>query len=156
MLGTLTHYEIDQVLKRQTFGRIGCSVEGRTYIVPIAYAYDGEYLYGHSSEGMKIRMMRQNSKVCFEVDTMENLTNWECVIIQGEFQELIGEPGRQAMKFFVEQLRPHLLSSTSIPSHGLLHFHQKEQSEIKSVVFRIKINEMTGRFERQSGAKINR
>jgi uncharacterized protein len=149
MLGTLTNPEIDKILKTQTLGRLGCSFEGKTYIVPIAYAFDGKYLYGHSKEGMKINMMRQNPKVCFEVDTMQNLTNWKCVIIQGEFQELIGESGREAMKFFVEQLQPHLLSSTSIPSHGLLHFHQKEQSEIKSVVFRIKINEKTGRFERQ-------
>ncbi|MFT5167063.1 MAG: nitroimidazol reductase NimA-like FMN-containing flavoprotein [Saprospiraceae bacterium] len=148
MLGTLTNYEIDQILKSQTLGRIGCSAEGRTYIVPIAYAYDGEYLYGHSPEGMKIKMMRQNPKVCFEVDSMENLANWKSVIIQGEFQELIGEPGRQAMQFFVKQLQPHLLSSTSIPSQGMSHFHQTEQSELKSVVFRIQIHEKTGRFER--------
>lgn len=150
MLGELTQYEIDKMLKTQTLGRIGCSAEGKTYIVPIAYAYDGEYLYGHSQEGMKIKLMRQNPKVCFEVDAIENLANWKSVIIQGEFQELMGEAGRAAMQFFVDQLEPHLLSSTSIPSHGLSHFHQTEQSEIKSVIFRIKINERTGRFERKS------
>jgi len=149
MLGTLTLPEIDQLLKSQTVGRIGCCAEGKVYVAPITYVYDGKYLYGHSREGMKIQMMRKNPNVCFEVDTMQNLANWKSVIVQGEYQELMGEAARGVMQQFVKELKPHLLSSTSIPTHGLTNFHQKEQSEIKSVIFRIKVKEKTGRFERQ-------
>ena len=85
MLGELTSHEIDQLLKSQPIGRLGCYAKGKVYITPITYLYDGTYLYGHSREGLKIQMMRQNPKVCFEVDTMENLANWKSVIIQGEY-----------------------------------------------------------------------
>ena len=91
MLGNLTSHEIEQLLQSQILGRIGCHAEGKTFVVPIAFAYDGKYLYGHSKEGMKVDMMRRNPKVCFEVDKMENMANWQSVIVQGEYEELFGD-----------------------------------------------------------------
>ena len=61
----------------------------------------------------------------------------------------MGEMARAAMQQFVKVLKPHLLSSTAIPTHGLTKFHREEQSEIKSIIFRIKVLEKSGRFERQ-------
>ena len=45
MLGTLQSTQIEDVLKGQLVGRIGCSTEGEMYVVPISYAYDGKYIY---------------------------------------------------------------------------------------------------------------
>jgi uncharacterized protein len=42
MLGELTPEQINAVLVNEVVGRIGCFGEGRTYIVPIAYVFDGE------------------------------------------------------------------------------------------------------------------
>jgi hypothetical protein len=39
--------------------------------VPITYVFDGEAVYAHSADGLKIRMMRANPHVCFEVDQRE-------------------------------------------------------------------------------------
>ena len=66
-------------------GRIGCSANGLTYVVPISYAYDNRYIYAHSKEGMKIQMMRLNPMVCFEIDTMDDLENWQSVVVWGRF-----------------------------------------------------------------------
>jgi uncharacterized protein len=68
MLGELKPEQINAVLFNEVVGRIGCHGEGRTYIVPITYVFDGDAVYGHSAEGLKIRMMRANPNVCFEVD----------------------------------------------------------------------------------------
>jgi len=75
MIGDLDKYEIEKVLRQQIIGRLACHANDKTYIVPISYAYDGIYIYGHTYEGMKIRMMRENPKVCFEVEIMENMAN---------------------------------------------------------------------------------
>ena len=80
MFGSLDKQQIEQVLHHQLVGRIGCHDNGLTYVVPISYAYDGNFIYGHTSEGMKIRIMRKNPNVCFQVDEMENMGNWKSVI----------------------------------------------------------------------------
>ncbi len=149
MLGHLNTVDIEKVLLSQIIGRIGCYAKGQVYVVPITYAYDGNYIYGHSREGLKINSMRQHPKVCFEVDNMEDMANWQSVIIQGEYQELLGQKARAAMSFLLTKLAPLLTSETSMLGRGMQRFHHSEISTIKTVVFRIKILEKTGRFERK-------
>jgi uncharacterized protein len=88
MFGNLQSDQIEDVLKSQFVGRIGCSLNDETYIVPISYAYNGNYIYCHTKEGKKTTIMRRNPKVCFQVDEMKTMANWRSVIVQGEFQEL--------------------------------------------------------------------
>ena len=72
-------------LKAETIGRIGCYAYGRPYVVPITYAYDGVAVYAHSREGLKLRAMRSNPGVCFEVDRMASLSEWSSVIAMGRY-----------------------------------------------------------------------
>lgn len=157
MFGQLTNSEIEQVLQNQTIGRLGCYGNGQVYIVPITYAYDGKYLYGHSRDGLKIQMMRQHPKVCFEIDMIEDLANWKCVVLQGEFQELMGQEARHAMNIFFKQFKSQLMGETSRLSQGISQFHENEQSSMKSIIFRIRVHEKTGRFEKaHSRASLSR
>jgi nitroimidazol reductase NimA-like FMN-containing flavoprotein (pyridoxamine 5'-phosphate oxidase superfamily) len=59
----LTREGIDELLREEIVGRIGCHADGETYVVPVIYAYDGEAFYAYSIEGKKIRMMRENPSV---------------------------------------------------------------------------------------------
>ncbi len=88
MLGTLNSEQIEQILRSEVIGRIGCHANGKTYVVPITYAYDGERVICHTSQGMKIQMMRSNPEVCFEVEQVDNLANWRSVIAWGKYEEL--------------------------------------------------------------------
>jgi nitroimidazol reductase NimA-like FMN-containing flavoprotein (pyridoxamine 5'-phosphate oxidase superfamily) len=148
MTGSLLNAEIDKILNSERLGRIGCYADGKTYIVPTTFAYDGKYIYGHSKEGLKIKMMRKNPKVCFEVDVMDDLANWKSVIIQGVYQELIGTAGEEAMRLFMEKLELNTAGDKSVSSHGMLQFHHDEQSIVKTVVYRILVLEKTGRYEK--------
>ena len=150
MVGNLTDYETRQLLHNQRLGRLACQHNDQVYIVPIAYAFDGKYIYAHSREGQKVNMMRKNPKVCFEVDLVKNLANWQTVIVQGEYQELMGEAAREALDFFVEKLDAHLTSETSLPPKGMVNFHHEEQSTVKTIVFRIRIDEISGRYEKSN------
>ena len=53
MFGTLNPIEIESVLHGQIIGRIGCHIDNTTYVVPISYAYDGEFIYALTNEGLK-------------------------------------------------------------------------------------------------------
>lgn len=77
MFGNLNTEEIETLLHSQIIGRIGCHYDNSTYIVPISYAYDGEFVYALTREGLKINIMRQNRQVCFEVEAIPDLGNWK-------------------------------------------------------------------------------
>ena len=75
MLGELDSKQIDEVLKSNIVGHLGCSDLGETYVVPITYVYDGDSIIGHSAPGKKIEMMRSNPRVCFQVSQMKDMKN---------------------------------------------------------------------------------
>jgi nitroimidazol reductase NimA-like FMN-containing flavoprotein (pyridoxamine 5'-phosphate oxidase superfamily) len=142
MVGELTSEEIDGVLRSEAVGRIGCYAFGRPYVVPITYAYDGVAIYGHSREGLKLRMMRSHPTVCFEVDRLESLASWQSVIATGTFSELEAGEAEVAMQLLRRRLAPLVPSATSVPD-GKLHL-----SGLPWSVFRILLGERSGRFER--------
>jgi nitroimidazol reductase NimA-like FMN-containing flavoprotein (pyridoxamine 5'-phosphate oxidase superfamily) len=150
MLGILSSEEIEDLLRSEVVARIGCHANGRTYVVPITYAYDGESLIAHSTEGLKLQMMRVNPSVCVEVDHMDDLSNWRSVIARGRFEELAGADASAALVALRERFRPLLVSETSQPGEGL---HAGE-SEVHvgnggAHIYRIHLIEKTGRFERR-------
>jgi nitroimidazol reductase NimA-like FMN-containing flavoprotein (pyridoxamine 5'-phosphate oxidase superfamily) len=142
MLGELTSGEIDGVLRSEAIGRIGCYAFGRPYVVPITYAYDGVAIYGHSREGLKLRMMRSHPTVCFEVERFESPSSWQSVIALGTFSELEPPAADIAMQLLRRRLAPLVASATSAPD-GPWH-----PSGLPWAVFRILLGERTGRFER--------
>jgi uncharacterized protein len=147
MLGKLNIVEIEEVLKQNFLGHIGCYANGRIYVVPMSYAYEEGYIYAHAYEGMKINMMRQNPKICFEVDVMKDMSNWKTVIAWGDFEELTeAEERNHALKILVNRKLPTLSSITAKFSKDW-PFFSDDYNEIEGIVFRIFLTEKTGRFE---------
>lgn len=91
MLGYLTDDIIHHLLTSQWFGRLACAADGNILLVPVAYLYDGQFIYIHTREGTKTRMISQNPAVCFEVDEMVSPTLWRSVVIQGIAEALTGD-----------------------------------------------------------------
>lgn len=150
MFGILGADDTEILLQQQLVGRIGCHFKDVTYVVPISYAYDGTYIYGHTFEGMKIDMMRKNPKVCFQADDTRDLSNWQSVIVWGEFEELLHEPERsQALQKLTERKLP-LISSETMHLTSQWPFKDEDVSQISGVVFRIRVTEKTGRFEKST------
>ena len=149
MLGQLTNEQIDHVLNHQVIGRLGCLSDDKMYIVPVTYVYDGTHIYAHSKEGLKIEKMRKNPSVCFEVDIIDNLTNWRSVILWGEFEEL-NDPSEQqkAMKILMDRLAPLATSETVRPVKGTSRDPHYQDKGLKAVAYRIRVTEKTGRYEK--------
>jgi uncharacterized protein len=152
MIGNLTNEEIEEVLKQNVLGRIGCNDGERTYVVPVNYVYDGRCIIAHSYEGMKIKIMRKNSAVCFEVDEMKSFTSWKSVIAWGEYQELTEERKRyEAMKLFVDRMLHVKISKSAVLPYAVENVEPPHfpQGKSRSVIYRIVITEKTGRFENE-------
>lgn len=149
MLGELTSKEIEQVLSDNVIARIGCYADGRVYVVPVTYIYDEGCAIGHTSEGLKIHMLRENPACCFEVDQYENLANWKSVIALGNFEELQGDEATAAMQKLVKKLMPLMASQTSQPSHGLEQTHRHDISGKQAIIYKIKLLKKSGRFEKR-------
>ena len=150
MLGALNSSEIESLIHREFVGRIGCHADDMTYIVPVSYAYDGEYIYVHTSEGLKLDIMRKNPNVCFQVDDMHNMANWQSVIAWGNFEELKkGEQRTHAVELLMNRALPIIHSETMhISPHW--PFPSNELENIEGVIFRIRLTKKTGRYEKSS------
>jgi nitroimidazol reductase NimA-like FMN-containing flavoprotein (pyridoxamine 5'-phosphate oxidase superfamily) len=149
MFEKLNAGEIEELLQQQLVGRIGCHANGLTYVVPVSYAYDGNYIYCHTFEGMKVDMMRSNPDVCFEVDNTKNLANWQSVIVWGSYEELSeGTDRSKAIEMLRERKLP-ILSSQTMHLGSQWPFVSADD-KIEGIIFRIYIREKTGRYEKST------
>lgn len=142
MLGELSASEIERLLHQNVIGRLGCHAFGKTYVVPITYAYENGAIYAHSEEGMKLHMMRENPHVAFEVDYMDETGNWESVIATGVFAELSGNEARERFAWLIDELSDRLDGPPGESVHP-------RDGRSPAVVYRIALEEKSGRFERR-------
>lgn len=132
MIGLMSDAEIDALLARHHVGRLGCTANDRPYIVPINYAYDGASIYCYSAPGRKIDVMREQPLVAFQVDEIESDSSWRSVVIEGRYQELSGREREAAIV--------RIANNNGLVARSL-------NSIDRIVVYRIKLDERSGRFE---------
>jgi uncharacterized protein len=137
----ISEQECSELLKRVSIGRLACSLDDQPYVVPVAFSYEPDCIYIFSTLGKKIKWMRQNPKVCLQVDEIGNRSNWLSVIVTGTYLEL-REPQYTAQReHAVEQLAQY-----SEWWRNALAERRELTSDlsIESVFFRIDIGSMTG------------
>jgi uncharacterized protein len=126
--------EIEALLRTAIVGRIACcghgaTGDGRPYLVPLAYGYDGDAVYAHSGPGRKLDLMRAEPRVTFEVDEAIAPDHWRSVIADGTFEEIDDPRQRDAAL----QVIYGLIGVPDLGSH--------------TVVFRILLTSRSGRYE---------
>ena len=67
-----------------------------------------DIIYGHTKDGLKIQMMRNNPNVCFEIDWMKDMNNWKSVIAYGTFEELKGDDANKGLKILMKSIMSNL------------------------------------------------
>lgn len=149
MIGQLTDEQIEEVLKENVYGHLGCNDGFNTFVYPINFLYDGKFITCHSQPGAKVKIMRNNNRVCLQVEAINNTSKWKSVMVQGEFQELEDEWERYyAVKAFVDRMLHLKISETSREVNGI--DHQKNlytQRNNRSTIYRIVIDQKSGRYE---------
>ena len=147
MFGDLNKAQIEAVINENIIGRLACSLNDSPYVVPVSYAYDGQFLYCRSLEGLKTTIMRKNPAVCFQVDTMKEMADWKSVILRGTYEELTNEKERNAAIRKLEARSFPRISSETVKFSKEWPFTTEDYNAIEGIIFRIRINEKTGRCE---------
>ncbi len=141
VIAEMTEKECRDLLARNSIGRLGCAQDNQPYVVPIYLAYDIDYFYVLSTLGQKIEWMRANPNVCVQMDEITGESQWSSVIVNGTYEEL-REPQ------FTDELahaRKLLEKRHRWWQNPLAERQLRTGDElIAPIVFRIKINSMTG------------
>ncbi len=149
MLGPLSSSQIDLLLTSQLIGRIGFRFEKRIYIVPVAFAYSDGVIYAQSQEGFKIKAMRTSPEVCFEVESIDDMRNWRCAMVWGNFEELKKPADKQkAVAMLQEKLSPFVLSETLKDLHNGKSGNGVRKPK-RTILYRIVVKEKDGRYEKR-------
>jgi len=96
--------EIRALLLRCGFGHLGCSRDGRPYVVPMHYSYDAQDLYFITTEGMKTDFIDANPEVCFQVEEVTDAGHWRSVMITGRAERVThADEMERAMQLITEK-----------------------------------------------------
>jgi uncharacterized protein len=142
LIHDLSPSECADILRRSSIGRLACSHFDQPYIVPISFSFDAqrECVYGFSTIGQKILWMRENPKVCLEVDDIADKDHWTTVVILGRYAEIQQTPDeaearKRAQQFFQARQQWWLpgAAKTSSRDHDAV------------VLYRITLDHVTGR-----------
>ena len=113
--------EMHALLQRESFGHLGCSRDGRPYVVPMQYAYDGKELYFFTTQGMKTQFIEANPKCCLQVEEVTDSSHWRSVMVIGKAERLTNAAETErAMQMIVER-NPSLtpaISATQLDTWG--------------------------------------
>ena len=80
MIRPMSLDETRALLEASRVGHLGCVAQGTPYVVPVNYMLDGTTIYVHSFVGRKIRALRQNPRVCLQVEEIQDEYNWRSAI----------------------------------------------------------------------------
>jgi uncharacterized protein len=142
LIHELNREECREILARSSLGRLACARLDQPYIIPIHFSFDSERhcIYAFSTIGQKIQWMRENPKVCLEVEEIDDKDHWVTVVAIGRYEEIHQNPEEALARQRAEQL---FLLRREWWLPGAAKTGGREHPEM--VVYRIVIERLTGR-----------
>jgi len=134
----LTLRECEEVLHRNTVGRLAFSIDGHVDVQPLHFVYEDGWIYGRTAFGAKITALRHSHWVAFEVDETDAVFDWRSVVVRGGLYFL--EPDGTRAEQEDRRLALGLLSRI-VPATGTA----ADPVPVRTIVFRIHAAEITGR-----------
>ena len=131
--------EIRETLKRLNYAHLACCKDNLPYVVPVHYAYDGDYIFIYTTEGKKARILRANPELCLQAEDVIDNENWVSVIAFGQAEQLTDEDDRSAAVNMILEINPRLTPAVSI------RWMDSWVRENVEVIYRVRPRKMTGR-----------
>ena len=130
------------LLVRSSLGRLACARFDQPYVVPVHFSFDPERscVYAFSTIGQKILWMRENPKVCLEVEEIRGKDAWTTVLAFGRYEEIHHSPDEAEARRRAEQLFQQR-REWWLPAAGRVE--GREHPDV--VIYRIQIDRLTGR-----------
>jgi uncharacterized protein len=139
MIGSLTPEQSYALLRSSRVAHLGVVDGGEPYVVPVNYAFDGEYLYFHSLPGKKADAVRAHPSVCVQVDEVQGDYSWRSVIAFGRCEEVRGGAERAHALGLLLSLFPHLTPVESLMAG--------DAASPAPLAFRVLVERVTGMYE---------
>ena len=135
------------LLESNYIGQLAYIAGVSPHMVPITYYYDKatHTITSYSSVGHKLVAMRKNPSIALGVSEITSVANWRSVLVHGTFEELQGIDAKHMLREFSEGIKSILKRTKGKEVKYISEFSAKIEAEKTPVVFRIKINEITGK-----------
>jgi nitroimidazol reductase NimA-like FMN-containing flavoprotein (pyridoxamine 5'-phosphate oxidase superfamily) len=140
----MTREEIEQFLTCARVGRLGLIAAGKPYVIPLGYAYaDGRIFFHTCGEGYKVKALKENPHVCFEVDeSLSDASMYKSVVAFGTAEILSDE---KMMTPYLQKL----IEKYRVPQPFEEYMNKpgrNREKEIKAVrICKIELDRITGR-----------
>ena len=103
-----------ETLGRLNYAHLACSLNDEPYVVPVHYAFDGEYVYIYTTEGKKSGILDSNPKVCLQAEDVEDNEHWISVMAFGEVERVTDKAARSEALDLILEVNPKLTPAVSI------------------------------------------
>jgi len=135
------------LLSNNFIGHLAYIYKKRPFVIPITYYYDNSTntILGYSGGGHKINALRIDNGVCLEVVEIDSVNSWRSVAVQGTYREFIGSSAKINLHKFSEGIKDVIRKTEGKDFQFLSEFSSKIYKEGVPIVFKIDIEEITGR-----------
>lgn len=136
---------LEDIIRRSPVCRLAMSVDDQPYVIPLCFGYrDGELYFHCAREGLKIDMVKKNSRVCFECDVDHELVVSESPCDWGMKGQSVVGIGRVSLIETGEEKQKALdLIMEHYGARG--PFEYKEKGFEKVLILKVRIETMTGK-----------
>jgi nitroimidazol reductase NimA-like FMN-containing flavoprotein (pyridoxamine 5'-phosphate oxidase superfamily) len=150
MIRTLNERESFRLLESNYIGNLSYIYQNRPFIAPITYFFDkaNDVIICYSAEGHKINAMRKNNSVSLGVSDVDSVNSWNSVLAQGTFLELSGSDAKAQLHIFSLGVKDLIINKEHRKLDFISEFSSKIYKDELSVVFQIKVDEITGKMRR--------
>jgi nitroimidazol reductase NimA-like FMN-containing flavoprotein (pyridoxamine 5'-phosphate oxidase superfamily) len=137
----------EEILRQAEVGRLGTLVDGSPYVVPMNFCYVEDRIYLHSfRDGKKIKGIKSNPRVCFEVDEGEIITGETPCAYSWRYTSVIVNGKASVVEDENERLKGlRLISDKYSPGKGKMIIPEIVEKNKHLWIIRIDIDEMTGK-----------
>ena len=135
---------MEEIIRKAQVCRLALSENDRPYIVPLCFGYKDKILYFHSARrGKKLRILKKNNNVCFEIDTDHELIKGKkACSCSMRYRSVIGF-GKAELVEDIELKRKALNIIMQNYFEGF--FKYPDEAINNTAIIKVKIESMTGK-----------
>lgn len=147
MITNLNKEECLKILNSNYIGHLAYVYKNSPFVIPITYYFDKKNItvIGYTGEGHKTKALLLNNAVALEIAEIESIDEWKSILIQGTFEVLEGPDAKYELHKFSLGVKKLIEKKENKVLHFIPEFSGKTNSEALPVVYRINIQEITGK-----------
>lgn len=138
--------EIEAIIMQAEVCRLGLAVANTPYVIPVNYGYENNCLYVHCAQkGRKLDMIRQNNRVCFEMDVEAEICDRDKTACEwsSNYRSVIGYGNAS----IIEDPQEKIKGLDAIMRHysSRESFEYDEKAVDKVGIIKIEVTELSGK-----------